>query len=209
VALSRAEVEAVLGAAAHDSAWHALMLLMVDAGLKRAEVLALRAEDVYVAREPDDSRVTVRRSHEAKRVRRRSVPLTARAHFALARLLRAPLPGGPLFSISVRGVNFVVETVGRRAGLHRLDKLTPEVLRDTFAVRQIEARIEVERQQAEAGASPRSLERLRLEHDLQVLRLLGLSRNSAMAPRYRAAATADSAEEAKRPLAAGGAREHE
>jgi integrase len=133
----------------------------------------------------------VRHASQAKRVRRRSVPLTPRAHFALARLLRAPLPGGPLFSISVRGVNFVVETLGRRANITRLKKLTPEILRDTFAVRAMRDLIEQETTAASHGATPRELERLRARHDLHILQLLGLSRYSDMAARYRAAAAAD------------------
>jgi site-specific recombinase XerD len=192
VALSPNELESVIAAGAHDPVWHALALLFADAGLKRDEVLALLAEDLYLAREPSDSRVTVRHASQAKRVRRRSVPLTPRAHFALARLLQAPLPGGPLFSISVRGVNFVVETLGRRAQLSRIKKLTPDILRDTFAVRTVQSQIEVESSAATRGATARQLDRLRGQHDLQLLQLLGLSRYSDMAARYRAAAAAGS-----------------
>ena len=187
------EIEAVVAAGSHDPAWHALVLLFADAGLKRNEVLALQAEDVYLAREPSESRVTVRHAAEAKRVRHRSVPVTPRAHFALARLLRAPLPGGPLFSLSVRGVNFVVETLGRRAQVTRVRKLTPEILRDTFAVRAMESRMTAESAAASQGATPRELDRLRAQHDLQVLQVLGLSRYSDMAARYRAVAAADTA----------------
>jgi hypothetical protein len=93
-----------------------------------------------------------------------------------------------LLSISVRGVNFVVETVGHRAQITRLKKLTPDLLRDTFAVRAVEDRVGREAAAAERGATARELDRLRANHDLQVLQLLGLSRNSDMALRYRAAA---------------------
>jgi integrase len=188
VALDPGEVESVVTAAANDPSWHALLLLLLDAGLKRDEALALQAEDLYLAREPGDSRVVVRHAAQAKRVRRRSVPLTPRAHFALVRLLQAPFPGGPLFSISVRGVNFVVETVGRRAGIARLKKLTPEILRDTFAVRTMRQRVDAEIAAQEGGASARELDRLRSKNDLEVLQLLGLSRYSDMATRYRAVA---------------------
>ena len=187
VALDATEVAKVVEAGAHDAAWHALVLLLLDAGLKRDEVLALRADDLYLAREPADSRVSVRHAAEAKRVRHRSIPLTARAHFAVARLLQAPLPGGPLFELSVRGVNFVIETVGRRAGITRLRKLTPEILRDTFAVRFMHEQMEAERLAAERGAGALELGHLRPKHDEEVLKLLGLSRYSDMAARYRAA----------------------
>jgi integrase len=161
---------------------------MVDAGLKRDEVLALQAEDLYLARDAAGSHLAVRHAAAANRVRRRTIPLTARAHFALARLLRSPMPGGRLFSISVRGVNFVVETVGQRAGIARIKKLTPDILRDTFAVRAMQKRLADEAVQTAQGATEKELSRLRFQHDAQVLQLLGLSRSSEMAQRYRTAA---------------------
>jgi hypothetical protein len=106
----------------------------------------------------------------------------------LARLLVVPLPTAKLFEISVRGVNFVVETVGRRADLTRLRKLTPEILRDTFAVGQMEARLRQEQAELAAGATADAVARLCQQHDLEVLELLGLSRHSMMTLRYRAAA---------------------
>lgn len=190
IALDPAEAERVVRAGTHDLSWHALVLLLLDAGLKRDEMLALEAEDLYLARDPAHSQLTVRRSAQAKRVRHRSIPLTPRAHFALARLAEAPREPGPLLAISVRGVNFVVETVGRRSEIARIKKLTPEILRDTFAVRAMGSRIEAEGAAAERGSTERELERLRLEHDAEVLQLLGLSRFSDMAGRYRAAVAA-------------------
>ena len=90
-------------------------------------------------------------------------------------------------------MNFVVETVGHRAEITRLKKLTPDVLRDTFAVRAMEERMAREIDAASRGANARELSRLRGTHDVQVLQLLGLSRNSDMALRYRAAAAAPEA----------------
>jgi site-specific recombinase XerD len=188
VALNAAELDAAVAEASHDPSWHALVLLLADAGLKRDEVLALRASDLSLAPDPAQSRVSVRHTSQSKRLRRRAVPLTPRAHAALARFLTAPLPGERLFSLSVRGVNFVVETVGQRAGIARVRKLTPEILRDTFAVREMQARMAVENARAENGLPERELDRLRREQDRGLLELLGLSRYSDMAARYRLAA---------------------
>src|SRR5262249_4699008 len=115
--------------------------------------------------------------------------LPPRPHTALARLLTAPLPGERLFSLSVRGVNFVVETVGERAKTTRIRKLTPEILRDTFAVNEMQRRLAGENARAESGLPERELDRIRREHDRGLLELLGLSRYSDMATRYRLAAT--------------------
>jgi integrase len=185
IALTDLELDAVVAEASHDSEWHALVLLLADAGLKRDEVLALRAADLNLAADPAQSRVSVRHTSQSKRLRRRAVPLTPRAHAALTRLLSAPLPGERLVSLSVRGVNFVVQTVGQRAKFARARKLTPEILRDTFAVREMQRRLTVESARAESGLPERELDRLRRDHDRGLLELLGLSRYSDMAARYR------------------------
>jgi site-specific recombinase XerD len=187
-ALTPTEQEAVVAQAQADPTWHALTLLLLDAGLKRDEALALRAQDLRLGRRAEESQVTVRRTREAKRLRRRTVPLTPRAHAALTRLLTAPLPGERLFNISVRGVNFVIETIGARAGLTSVRKLTPEVLRDTFAVNQVLPRLQAERALAAAGAPASDLEELQRQHDHEVLQLLGLSQYSDAMARYRALA---------------------
>jgi integrase len=190
ICLTASEREAVIAHAGHDPIWCALVLLLVDAGLKRDEVRALRAEDILIGRAPADSRIVVRHSSESNRVRRRTVTVTPHLHSALKRLLTAPLPGGHMIGLSVRGVNFVVETIGRRAGVTRVKKLTPEILRDTFAVNAMRERVQVECQRASEGASAEQLARAQREHDREVLAMLGLSRLSDMAARYRSAVAA-------------------
>ena len=60
VALRPAE-EAATIAAAGDPLWLALVLLLLDCGLKRDEALALRAEDVLLGPSPESSLLSVRR----------------------------------------------------------------------------------------------------------------------------------------------------
>ena len=189
-ALTPDEVEAVVAASLADPVWHALVLLLLDTGLKRDELLALRPTDLYLAPDPAQSRITVRHTQQAKRLRRRTLPLTPRCHAALARMLTIPWPSPTLFQLSVRGVNFVVETVGKRAGLQRIRRLTPEMLRDTFAVRAMQQRVAIEQARARAGATPAELDELHTQHDREIAALLGISRYSEMPARYRAAALA-------------------
>jgi site-specific recombinase XerD len=188
LALRGEEEAAVVVAASHDPAWLLLVLLLLDCGLKRDEALALRADDVVLGQTYQSSHLTVRRTARAKRARRRSLPVSQRLRSALARQVASPLPGTHLIDLSVRGVNFVVETVGHRAAIERIAKLTPEILRDTFAVRQAARWEEEERRAADAGANPRQILRLRKQHDLALLTDLGLSPTSDMAGRYRQAA---------------------
>lgn len=187
VALRPAEEAAVI-AAATDPLRLALVLLFLDCGLKRDEVLALRAEDVLLGQHPESSLVSVRRASRAQRPRARSLRVTERLRSALSTLLATPLPGRQVVDLSVRGVNFVVETTGHRAGLTRVPTLTPEILRDTFAVRSMADYLDRERRLVDERATPRTLARARAQHDHELLEALGLSRQSDGPARYRRAA---------------------
>jgi integrase len=198
VALRPAEDAAVVDAAS-DPLWRVLVLLFLDCGLKRDEVLALRAEDILLGRGPQASLVNVRRAADAQRARARSLAVTARLHDALTALLTQPLPGRQIVDLSVRGVNFVVETIGHRAALSRIPTLTPEILRDTFAVRSMAHYVEEERRLAGQGATPRTLARVRSQHDQELLQALGLSRQSDGPARYRRAVDDARAEETEPP----------
>ncbi len=188
LALRADEEASVMAAAGHDLTWLTLVLLILDCGLKRDEVLALRADDLLLGRSAGASQLSVRRTARAKRARRRSLPLTDRLHAALAHLIGTPLPCTRLVNLSVRGINFVVETIGQRAQLKRFSKLTPEILRDTYAVRRVSTQIDEEERQIELGCSVPQLLRLRRQHDQALLADLGLSPSSDMAARYRQAA---------------------
>jgi integrase len=187
VALRPAE-EAAAVAAASDPLWQALVLLFLDCGLKRDEVLALRAEDVLLGPHAESSLISVRRADRAQRARARSLRVTERLHHALSSLLTTPLPGRQVVDLSVRGVNFVVETIGHRAGLTRIPTLTPEILRDTFAVQSMAAYVELERRLVDERRTPRTLAKARAQHDQELLQSLGLSRQSDGPARYRRAA---------------------
>jgi len=187
VALRPAE-EAAAIAATSDPLWLALVLLFLDCGLKRDEVLALRAEDVLLGQNTESSLISVRRAAHAQRARVRALRVTERLRTALTALLGSPLPGRQVVDLSVRGVNFVVETIGHRAGLTRVPTLTPEILRDTFAVRSMADYLERERRLVDQRATPRTLAKARAQHDHELLEALGLSRQSDGPARYRRAA---------------------
>lgn len=140
---SLARIEAALEVPADLSDWHAwhwrrnsrLVLLMLYAGLRRAEAGALRWRDVDLA----DRRLTVM-SSAAKGGTRRTIPIHPRLH---AVMMEVPLrkansavagqyDGTPL---NHRSVGHVFERWGREAiGL----RITPHQLRHTFAVQLLE-----------------------------------------------------------------------
>ena len=64
-------------------------------------------------------------------------------------------------------------------------RLTPQVLRETFAVAQMRARVREERQRQMAGWNGEQMQRLTLQHDAELLVLLGLKDDPDTARKYR------------------------
>jgi len=170
--------------------WRALVILMLDTGLKRDEVLALRVADVYLQPfQGGESYVVVRETDAAKRLRTRRVPVTERLYDALQAYYAAePRDGGEsrVFDISIRGVNFIVEVCGQRAGVvTSKPRLTPQVLRETFAVARMRSSVAEERARRQEAWTDEQLQLLTLKHDGDLLRLLGLKDDPDTAQKYR------------------------
>jgi integrase/recombinase XerD len=188
------EVERLL-AAAERPLWRALLLTLLDTGLKRDEVLALHPADVHL--EPTASGngyLIVRATEQARKVRSRLLPLSERLATDLKQRIENE-SGERLFPVSVRAINFIVETCGERAGLRKRGTISPQMLRDTFAVKEVRRRVAEETRRRSAGASTVELASLRQRHDREVLDLLGLSPADSNDPiaRYRFPSTPDPA----------------
>lgn len=181
-----------LVAAAERPLWRALVLTLLETGLKRDEVLALHPADVYIdPAAPERGYLTVRATNQARRVRTRTLPLSPRLASELRRQIQTGA-GERIFPISVRAVNTIVETCGQRAGIHKRGPISPQMLRDTFAVHEVRRRVLEEDRARRAGATDRDLAALRLRHDLEVCDLLGLTPSPTNDPiaRYRVLAAA-------------------
>ena len=185
--LDDAKVAALLEAASEHQSWLALISLLIETGLKRDEVVALGRADVNLSPDPEiGSYLVVRETEQAKRVRSRRLEIGP----AVADLLRVYLAGEPerprFFDFSPRGVNFIVETCGKRARIvTRGPKLTPQVLRETFAVRQMRALMVSEDRLRLAGEPEEALLLIIERHDVQLLRMLGLHEEPESAKKYR------------------------
>lgn len=180
-------VVALLDAAAEHLSWQALIALMIETGLKRDEVVALGRADVRLA--PDDqpgSYLVVRETQQAKRLRSRRLEICQETASLLRRFLAEEPPRERFFDLSPRGVNFIVETCGARARIvTRGPRLTPQVLRETFAVRHMRGMVGDEARLRAAGMPAEDLALLIEQHDLQLLRLLGLHEEPESAKKYR------------------------
>lgn len=194
--LEEDEAARLIEATSDNPFWKALVLLLLDTGLKRDEVLALRVVDVYLAPPPShEGYVVVRETDAAKRLRTRRVAVTDRLYEALETHYASTARAGgesKVFDVSVRGINFIVETCAVRARLERFIKrekeqrrLTPQVLRETFAVMQMRAFVAEERQRRLNGWNEEQMQLLTLKHDGDLLRLLGLKDDPDTARKYR------------------------
>lgn len=178
--------------AAERPLWRAVIITILDAGLKRDEILALHSADVYLdPTDPDRSYLTIRATNQARRIRARVLPLTSRLVAELARQIDTGA-SDRVFPISVRAVNMIVETTGKRAGIRKRGTISPQMLRDTFAIREVRRRMLEEEREREAGRSEHEVALLRQRHDQEVCDLLGLNPGETNDPiaRYRILAMA-------------------
>jgi integrase/recombinase XerD len=163
VPLFQAEQDALLLAAGDDEPWSLPAIWqMLRVGLSRSELLALRREHIDFA-EPANPVVYVFYDDPTKRGKERK--LAAGPEFAAiyASFLEARPPVDLLFPVGPQAVNGMVDRVSRAAGIQK--EVTPQTLRNTFAV---------DRAQAGAGED-------------ELLALLGLAddaRNRASVQRY-------------------------
>jgi integrase/recombinase XerD len=134
--LSREEVEGLIRSAGHPTR-EALIMLLYSAGLRVGEVVRLRPEDL----QPERGLLLVRRGKGRKD---RFTLLSDRALRTVRRHWKLQLPSPWLFPgsqpeahITPRTVQKVVQATGRRAGIER--KVTPHVLRHSFATHLLEA----------------------------------------------------------------------
>jgi site-specific recombinase XerD len=114
----------------------ALLLLMVDCGARRSEIVALNWEDVDIK----TGVVTIKRGKGGKS---RSVVIgarTRRALLAYRRTIEAG-PNSPLFQtvhgerLTINGLRSLLLRISKRAGIH----ITPHTLRRTFATLSLRA----------------------------------------------------------------------
>jgi integrase/recombinase XerD len=136
--LFAAEQERLLAAAAADSARaHAALWLMLRLGLSRGELLTLRTDHIDRA---DPQAPVVYIYYDNPRWKGKERHLAASAEFAAIyeRLLDEYAPDGALFPILPQSVNKIVERVVEAAGFGR-DDITPQTLRDSYAVDQARA----------------------------------------------------------------------
>ncbi len=143
------EVARLEAAAAEDVRCHLLVLLLLHTGLKKEEVmgLALRHIDLSDSEHPT---IEVHFPGQAKRHRERRMALPAEWAPLYQRYIERYQPRERLFACTDRNLGYILAAAVQRAGIEK--RVTLQLLRDIYAVRQLRA-----------GATPEELrERLGL-----------------------------------------------
>ena len=169
VAITKEEQETLLETAAKENTRTYLMVyFLLRLGFTRTELLAIQPEHVDIS-DPQHPQIYV--AYDDKRWQKKERKLSAIPEFTTAfkQYIEEFQPRRKLFEMLPQSVNKLVERVARDAGINK--KVTPQSLRDTFAV-----------EEARSGATTNDL-----------LKILGLApdpRNRMSVDRYVKLATA-------------------
>ena len=130
--LSPAEQDVFLAAAADDEAWsHTAILMMMDAGLSRGELLKLERGNVD-RYDPHAVIIHIVSDDPRKANQNRDLRASERLAEAYGAFLAKRDPQERLFPVGFQAINGMVDRVRRAADFGR--SVTPRTLRDTFAV---------------------------------------------------------------------------
>lgn len=132
--LFEAEQQAILDAAANDSSRSALIVwLLLNLGLSRGELLALRRDHIDFS-DPDAPIVYVFYENPRWAAKERKLAAGPELTALYDRYIEDYAPEDRLFELLPQSVNKLVERVARSAGISK--QISPQTLRDTYAVEQ-------------------------------------------------------------------------
>ncbi|MBC7264784.1 MAG: tyrosine-type recombinase/integrase [Chloroflexi bacterium] len=145
------ECERLLGEASKDSRTYLLVLLLLETGVKREELLGIRLKDIDLS---NQYRPEVWIRHKGKAFKQRKLRLPPEFPAAFRAYMAEYCPQEYLFECSERNLSYLLRNTAQRAGI--VKKVSCQVLRDTFAVRQLKAGERIERVFEKLGLAPGS-----------------------------------------------------
>ncbi len=144
------EIERLEAAAAEDSRSQCLVLLLLHAGLKKEEVMALQLSHIDLS-DPSQPAVSVQFTDQIKQRKQRRLILPAVFTQAFQRYLTKYRPQGKLFDCTDRNLNYILARAVRKAGIEK--RVTLQLLRDTYAVGQLQDGMPLESLREKLGLS--------------------------------------------------------
>ncbi len=144
------EVRRLEDAAAADVRCHLLVLLLLSTGLKKEEIMGIRLRHIDVS-DPEHPAVDIHFPGQAKRRRERRMELPEEFTPVYEQYLEKFRPQDRLFECTDRNLNYVLAAAVKRAGIEK--RVTLQLLRDIYAVRQLRAGVPLEGLREKLGLS--------------------------------------------------------
>lgn len=145
------EVQRLLNAAAEDARCHCLVYLVLYAGLKKEEVMGLKLHQIDLS-DLQTPLITVHfPASTGKQHRERRLALPAEFVTILQQYQSKYHPTHELFACTDRNLNYILDRAVKAAGIKK--RVTLQLLRDTFAVRQLQAGVTPESLREKLGLS--------------------------------------------------------
>ncbi|HLI09850.1 MAG TPA: tyrosine-type recombinase/integrase [Ktedonobacteraceae bacterium] len=145
------EVQRLLDAAARDARSHCLVYLILNSGLKKEEVKGLKLSHIDLSH-PQEPTITVHfAASTAKQHRERKLTLPPEFVTILKKYQEKYHPTDELFACTDRNLNYILARTVQTAGITK--RVTLQLLRDTFAVRQLKAGVPPEVLREKLGLS--------------------------------------------------------
>jgi integrase/recombinase XerD len=147
------EIERLLKAAAEDVRCLCLIYLTLHAGLKKEEIMILKPEHIDLSN-PQQPLVSIHfPPSTGKQHRERSLVLPSEFTDIVREYLGKyqHQPGETLFNCTDRNLNYILARAVKAAGIKK--RVTLQLLRDTFAVRQLRAGVSFETLRERLGLS--------------------------------------------------------
>ncbi len=144
------EVARLEAASWDDVRCHLLVMLLLSTGLKKEEIMGLRLGDVDLS-DPAHPSIEVHFPGQAKRRRERRMMLPAEWTPVYERYLTRYQPRERVFECTDRNLNYVLAAAVKRAEIDK--RVTLQLLRDIYAVRQLRAGVSFEALREKLGLS--------------------------------------------------------
>jgi integrase/recombinase XerD len=133
------EIQRLLQAASEDARCHCLVYLVLYAGLKKEEIIGLKAQHVDLSNEREPAVNVHFAPSTNKQHRERRLVLPSEFTDIFRRYVEVFHPEEMLFSCTDRNLNYILAKAVKAAGIKK--RVTLQLLRDTFAVQQLRANV--------------------------------------------------------------------
>lgn len=145
------EVQRLLEASAKDPRCHCLVYLVLNAGLKKEEVMGLKLEQIDLS-DPQAPLLSIHfPASTGKQHRERRLALPAQFTTILKQYIAKYRPTQELFVCTDRNLNYILARAVKAADIKK--RVTLQLLRDTFAVQQLKSGVPPETVREKLGLS--------------------------------------------------------